>query len=292
MKTQQITAWAVSRILGLALALALAIPAQAQKAEKERVRLSATYTKVMGGPVYLDLQATARVDNSNVDVAMADLDVYYELDGEEIALGQVQTDHAGKARFEIEGLGAIKPDSTGLYTLGASFGGNDAFRAASRTVSFRDAAITAELEMRDSLAIVNATLRDVAADSLIPEALIRVQVARLFRPLRISEEFLSTDSDGAISVEVPPGIPGKDGNLTLQVVIADNDDYGTVIAPLEAPVGTPFVEDNTYYQRTLWAPNRQAPLFIIAFTGILVLGSWGVIVYLIFNLIKIAKNKP
>ena len=292
MKTQQITIWAVSRILVPVLALGLAMPARAQQAEKERVRLSATYTKVMGGPLYLDLQATARVDNANVDVAMADMEVYYELDGEEISLGQVQTDHAGKARFEIAGLGAIKPDSTGLYTLGASFGGNDAFRAASRTVSFRDAAITAELEMRDSLAYVNASLRDVAADSLIADAMIRVQVARLYRPLRISEEFLTTDSDGAISVEVPPGIPGKDGNLTLQVVIADNDDYGTVIAPLEAPVGTPFVEDNSYYQRALWGPNHRSPIFIIAFTGILVLGSWGLIVYLIFNLIKIAKNKP
>ena len=292
MKTKQLPFWAVPRILGMALALALALPGHAQETEKQRVRLSATYTKVMGGPVYLDLQATARVDNANVEVAMADLEVYYELDGEEFPLGKVQTDHAGKARFEIEGIGAIRPDSTGLYTLGASFGGNDAFRAASKSVSFRNAAIAAELEMRDSLAYVNATLRDVAGDSLIADALIRVQVARLYRPLRISEEFLTTDSDGAISVEVPPGIPGKDGNLTLQVVIADNDDYGTVIAPLEAPVGTPFVEDTTYYQRTLWAPNRQAPIFIIAFTGILVLGSWGLIVYLIFNLIKIAKNRP
>ena len=288
MKTKQI----LYRMLSLAFGLALAVPAHGQVAEKERVRLSATYTKVMGGPVYLDLQATARVDNTNVDVAGADLDIYYELEGEEIALGQVRTDMAGKARFEMEGLGVIRPDSTGLYTLGASFGGNDAYRASSRSVSFRDAAITAELEMRDSLAYVNARLTDIATDSLVPDAMIRVQVARMFRPLRISEEFLSTDSDGSISVEVPQGIPGKDGNLTLQVVIADNDDYGTVIAPLEAALGTPFVEDDTYYQRTLWAPNRQSPFFIIFFTGILVVGSWGLIVYLIFNLFKIAKNRP
>lgn len=292
MKTKQIPFMAVVRGLALGMALMLAFGARAQATEKERVRLSATYSKVMNGPVALDLQATARIDNSNVDVSGVELEVYYELDGEEIALGTVTTNETGKARYEMESLKAIRPDSTGLYTLGAAFGGNDEFRAASRTVSFRDAAIRAELQTRDSVNYVNATLRDAATDSLIADALIRVQVVRLFRPLRISEEFLSTDSEGAISVEVPNDIPGKDGNLQLQVVIADNDDYGTVIAPLDAPIGTPFVEDNTYYENTLWGPRNRTPFFIILFTGVLILGSWGVIVYLIRNLFKIAKNKP
>ncbi len=292
MKTNKIPTLAVLRCLTLGLALMLAVGVRAQATEKQRVRLSATYTKVMNGPVYLDLQATARIDNSNVDVAGVELEVYYERDGEEIALGNVNTNESGKARFEMESLKAIRPDSTGLYTLGAAFGGNDAFRAASRTVSFRDAAISAKLQERDSVSYVNATLRDAATDSLIADALIRVQVVRMFRPWRISEEFLSTDSEGAISVEVPTDIPGKDGNLELQVVIADNDDYGTVIASLDAPIGTPFVEDNTYYERTLWGPRGRTPLFIILFTGVLIVGSWGVIVYLIRNLFKIAKNKP
>lgn len=292
MKTKQISNLAVLRFLSLGLALMLATGVRAQATEKQRVRLSANYTKVMNGPVYLDLQATARIDNSNVDVAGIELEVYYERDGEEMALGTVNTNESGKAHFEMESLKAIKPDSTGLYTLGAAFGGNDAFRAASRTVSFRDAAISARLETRDSVSYVNATLSDAAADSLIADALIRVQVVRLFRPLRISEEFLSTDSDGAISVEVPTDIPGKDGLLQLQVVIADNDDYGTVIAALDAPIGTPFVEDTTYFERTLWGPRGRTPLFIVLFTGVLIVGSWGVIVYLIRNLFKIAKNKP
>ncbi len=279
-------------LIGLcaSLLLAAALPAHAQDGEKERLRLSATYIKMMDGPLYLDLAASARIDRTTVEVPGAELEVYYEVDGEEFPLGTVTTDGSGKARFTMEGLEQIRPDSTGLYTLSASFAGNDAYRRASRSLSFRNADIRAELVQQDSLAFVQATLFDAAADSAVADALIKVQVVRMFRPLRISEEFLSTDDSGSIEVEVPPGIPGPGGNLELQVAVEDNDDYGTVIASLEAPVGTAIQQDTTYFERTLWAPRDRTPLFIIFFTGLLILGSWGLIVYLVRNLIKIAKN--
>ena len=279
-------------LIGLCAALLVGsvLPARAQDGEKERLRLSATYIKMMGGPLYLDLAASARIERTTVEVPGAELEVYYEIDGEEFPLGTVTTDHSGKARFEMAGLEAIRPDSTGLFTLGASFAGNDSYRGASRSVSFRNADIRAELVQQDSLAFVQATLTDAAADSLIADALIKVQVVRMFRPLRISEEFLATDDAGSIEVEVPAGIPGPDGMLQLQVAVEDNDDYGTVIASLEAPVGTAIEQDTTFFERTLWAPRDRTPLFILFFTGLLILGSWGLIVYLVRNLIKIAKN--
>ena len=272
-------------VFGLCASLLLAaiMPVHAQDGEKERLRLSATYIKMMDGPLHLDLSASARIDRSTVEVPGAELEISYELDGEEFPLGSVTTDGSGKARYTMDGLGQIRPDSTGLYTLSASFGGNDAFRRASRSVSFRDADIRAELVQQDSLALVQATLFDAAADSAVADALIRVQVVRMFRPLRISEEFLSTDASGSIEVEVPPGIPGPEGNLELQVAVVDNDDYGTVIASLEAPVGAVIEPDTAYYERTLWAPRDRTPLFIIFFTGLLILGSWGLIVYLVLN---------
>ena len=112
----------------------------------------------------------------------------------------------------------------------------------------------------------------------------------MFTPLVVSEEFLMTDESGSINVEIPGDIPGKDGNLAMEVVIQENDDYGTVKAQLDAPVGTPIVHTSTYDQRTLWGRSSRTPLFILFFTGLLVFGSWGLIFYLLFNLYKIAKN--
>ena len=277
------------RVLWLALALMVFAPASAQE-KKERLRVRAVYTKIMNGPVHLDLSTSARIDRTNMDVPNIPLEIYYEVAGEEFPLGEVETGPDGSVRFTLDNLGVIRPDSTGLYILGASFSGNDSFRRASRNVEFRDAAIKTSLEQRDSLSYITATLSDVALDSLVEDALIRVQVKRMFKPLRISEDLLMTDADGSILVEIPRDIPGIEGVLDLEVLIEDNDTYGTVKSELQAPVGTPIVVESTWDQRALWARGSKAPLFILVFTGVLVIGSWGLIAYLIVNLFKIAKS--
>jgi hypothetical protein len=264
--------------------------ATGQAQEKQRVRLAATYTNMMQGPSFLDIQATARIDRSTISLSGIDLEIYYEIDGEEFSLGQVQTNPDGRARYSLADKVNIQPDSSGLYILGASFGGSDTLRRASRTVEFRDAEIRASLQEIDSVYHIVASLRDVASDSLVADALMGVQVQRMFRPLKISEEFLMTDDAGSISVPIPSDIPGKDGNLTLEVVVEDSDAYGTVKALLEAPVGVPIVADTNYEQRALWAPSSRTPIFILLFTGVLIIGSWGLIFYLIFILFKIAKS--
>lgn len=258
--------------------------------EKERLRLSTTYTKVMDGPLYLDFQTSARIDKTNITVPDAPLEIYYEVDGEEFPLGTVTTGPMGKAQFTLRGMEAVKADSTGLYIVGASFAGNDTFQRTSSSVEFRDAHLSASLIQKDSLNYIEATLKDKVLDSTIADALIKVQVARMFRPLVISPELLMTDESGSVLVEIPADIPGKDGNLALEVVIEGNDSYGTVKALVSAPVGTVIADTSTYNQRTLWGRSSRTPLFILFFTGLLVFGSWGLIFYLLFNLFKIAKN--
>lgn len=275
-------------VLSLTVLFFWGMPTHAQK--KERLRLTATYTKIMDGPVFLDLQAKVRINRTTVNIADVPLSVYYEVDGEELELAELRTDHEGKARYTLKGLQEIRPDSTGLYILGASFSGNDSLRRASRSVEFRDASLKASIKTIDSVAHVSAVLKDVKKDSLVADALIKVQVLRMFQPLLISGDLLMTDESGSISVPVPGDIPGRDGKLTLEVVIEDNDAYGNVKTILEAPLGIPIVEDNTYHERTLWGPSSKTPLFILLFTGVLVVGSWGLIFYLIINLYKIAKN--
>ena len=288
MKRTQNISLAGFRMLRLALALLVLVPVSAQE-KKERLRVRAVYTKIMEGPVHLDLSTSARIDRANVDVPNIPLEIYYEVDGEEFPLSEVQTGADGSVRYTLESLDEIQPDSTGRYILGASFGGNDSFSRASRSVEFRDAAISARLEQRDSLNYIVATLSDVALDSVVADALIKVQVKRMFKPLRISEDLLMTDADGDILVEIPSDIPGKEGVLDIEVLIEDNETYGTVKAELQAPVGTPIVVESTWDQRALWARGSKAPVFVLVFTGVLVLGSWGIIAYLIVNLFKIAK---
>jgi hypothetical protein len=265
--------------------------AYAQEPKKNTVRLKADYVKTMNKEVAFNLRASSKVDGSNIDVPDIELTVFNEYNDEKVKLGSTITDSNGKGTFVVNDLSLIKPDSTGLYNISVSFKGNDAFKRASKSLSYKDASIEARIITEDSIHYITATLKDAATDSVLPDQYLNVQVERLFKSLRIGEEFNTTDENGTIIVPIEEGIPGVDGILTFEVVLKDSDDYGTVKALVSAPLGVPVVDESTFDQRTMWSPKNKTPLFLLIFPNILILGIWGLIVYLIINLFKISKSK-
>jgi hypothetical protein len=283
----------ISAVFPILVALLFALPTEnlsAQTAKKNRVRLKVNYTKVMNAPGYLDIGAVARIEKQMTEIPNLDLEVYYEYEEEEVSLGTTRTNMSGKSIFVLPSLETIKSDSTETYTLGVSFGGNDYFNKASRSVSFKDADINTELITEDSTNYIKATLTDAVTKIPLAENSLTVQVKRLINPLVVGEEFNYTDENGTIFVPVEAGIPGLDGILTLEVVLPDSDDYGTVKAVVEAPYGVPIVEDTSFDERSLWGPRNRTPIFILFFTFFLIAVTWGPIAYLIRNLYKISKS--
>ncbi len=262
----------------------------AQNQEKHRVRLSADYVKVMDEGAHLNIKAISRIDRETVAVSHIDLEVYNEIEGEEIVLGNTTTDMNGECRFTIDNAVELRADSTNTYHLGISFKGNDKFRRASRSVSFKDAEIIAEHITVDSVNYISAVLKETATDSLIPDQSLSVRIQRLFRYLRIGEEFNFTDENGTILVPVPGDIPGIDGQLNIEVVLSESDAYGTLKDVVVAPVGTPIEFDTSFDNRNMWSARDKTPLFLLFFVNAMIFVIWGYFVYLIYNLFKISKN--
>ena len=90
----------------------------------------------------------------------------------------------------------------------------------------------------------------------------------------------NTDDDGEIQVPIEDGIPGIEGNLKLEVVLSESDDYGTVIAQLTAPIGTVIVDESTFDQRTMWSPRGKTPIFLLTLTYSFIFIVWGIFIYL------------
>jgi hypothetical protein len=262
----------------------------AQDGEKNRIRISANYFKIMDGEAYFDIKASARIEKKNTEVPNVKLTVFNEFNDEEIELGTVTTNMNGEGKFVLPKLNEITPDSTHTYNFVVSFDGNESFKRASRSVSIKDVDIKAELVVKDSTNYIKATLIDVSKDSLLIGESMDVQVQRLFMPHKIGEEFNFTDENGTILVPVDKDIPGIDGNLTIEVVLNDHDIYGTVKDLVVAPIGTPIVDESTFDQRKMWSPRNKTPLFLLIFPNLLIFGIWGLIIYLITNLFKIAKS--
>ncbi len=261
----------------------------AQETEKNRIRLGADYVKIMEGDIYLKIKATAKIEKRNIGVSDIPISVYYGFEDEEVILGNTTTDIKGESRFVFKNLSTIQPDSTNTYNLGVSFKGNDSYKRASKKISFKNANIKANLVTKDSINYMTATLIDAGTGSPIIGESLDVLVQRLFMPLRIGEEFNYTDENGSITVPIEEEIPGVDGNLTFEVVLNDSDKYGTVKALVNAPIGTPIVDESTFDQRTMWSPRNKTPLFLLILPNLIIFGIWVFIIYLTLNLFKIAK---
>jgi len=257
---------------------------------QDKVRLKAEYVKVMNEGVYFDIQATAKVNDENVNVSNIELVIYNLVGDEQVELGKTKTNMQGKSRFKLKDLSTIKPDSSNTYNIDISFAGNDKFSDASKSISFKNADIVAKLVTIDSVNYVTATLIDKSTDSLLVGQSLKVQIQRLFKPLPIGEEFNETDEDGTILVSIPEGIPGVDGIIAIEVVLSESDEFGTVKAIVNAPIGKPIVDESTFDERTMWSPRSKTPLFLLIFPNLLTFAIWGIIIYLITNLFKINKS--
>jgi archaellin len=262
-----------------------------QSSKKNTVRLKADYFKIMNGEIYFDIKASSRIDRQTEDVSNINISISNEIGDDEIDLGSVTTDMEGTCRFTLKSLNSIQPDSTNTYTVHFAFKGNDTFKRASKSIHFKDANIEAELVKKDSIHYIKATLKDASTNTPLSERLLNVQVQRLFRPLKIGPEFNSTDENGTIIVPIEEDIPGVNGNLTFEVVLKDSDDFGTVKALVNAPIGIPIVDESTFDERTMWSPRNKTPYLLLIFPNLVILGMWGLIIYLIINLYKISKSK-
>lgn len=262
----------------------------AQKAKKNKARINVEYVKLMNGKIFFNIKASSRVNKETIALSNIDLTVYNVLDDEDIELGTARTNAKGESSFSLNSINAIKADSTDTYHILVAFAGNDAFKKAKKSIEFKDANIEAKIITKDSVNYVTAVLTDAKTNEPIADQLLRVQVQRLFKPLRIGEEFNSTDEEGAISVAVEEGIPGLDGNLTLEVVLNESDDYGTIKSMVTGNIGVAFVDESTYDQRTMWSPRGKTPYFLLFLTYSGIFVAWGFIVYLFINLFKLSKS--
>ncbi len=257
---------------------------------KHKVRLKADYFKEMHGEYYIQIGAISRIEKEIVSVSNIELSIENEYYDEIIKLGSVKTNMKGECKFVIKDFNLLKADSSNVYNINIVFNGNDTYKKASKSVSFKDAIIEASLITKDSVNYVSATLFDKATDSLIEGESLNVQIKRLFRPLKIGEEFNYSDEEGSIMVPVENGIPGVDGILTLEVVLKDNDDYGTVKTSFDAPIGVKIRKESTFDDRTMWSPRNKTPVFLLIVPNIVTFGIWGIIVFLIFSLYKISRS--
>tara|TARA_R110001583_G_scaffold114876_3_gene265351 strand:- start:14238 stop:15110 length:873 start_codon:yes stop_codon:yes gene_type:complete len=259
----------------------------AQNNEKHKVRMQAYYFKIMDSVSYLNIKASSKINKKNTRISNIEISVFNLQEDEQVKLGSAITNNQGESRFIIKNLNFLKPDSTGIYTVLISFKGNSSFKKSSKKITFKNVDLEAILVKKNNINYINATLLNKSNETPVIDEPLTLRVQRLFKPLILGDELSMTDEKGTILTPIEEGIPGVHGNLIIEVVLNESDDYGTVIDLVKAPIGVPIVDESTFDQRTMWSPRSKTPIFLLIIPNILTFAMWGIIIYLIINLFKI-----
>jgi len=106
------------------------------------------------------------------------------------------------------------------------------------------------------------------------------------------EEIYTTDSSGFATAELKKdSLPGDEkGNIVLVAKVEDNDLFGNLLVDKTVPWGVAIKPGSNFYdQRALWATAIRTPLWLLFMAYSIVIGVWGTIFYLIFQIVKLKR---
>ena len=283
-----------SALLTISVAVCFSLNTQelnAQSNKKNKLRINADYTKIMDGESFLKIKASARVDKKNVTVPDIELVIYNNVEEAPVELGRTMTNEDGVAKFVLPEIKSLQTDSTSTYNFVIAFKGNESFNKVKKTISVKDVDIYGRVIFKDSLHYVQARISDPVTDSALVDMPLRIELQRLFRTLKIGDLSYKTNANGSILVPLEDKFPGVDGELVFEVILFENEEYGTVKDLITTDIGTPIVDESRYDDRTMWSSSDKTPIFLLVFPNIIIASIWGLIFYLTYNLFKIYKSK-
>jgi len=113
-------------------------------------------------------------------------------------------------------------------------------------------------------------------------------VKRYFGNLPFAKK--ETNESGVVSAEFPTDIPGNEkGEAEVIVRFENQDRFGKEEAALKVNCATPFIYKNPLEERSMWGVSAQAPLWILFSYLSVTFGVWLVIIYIVFQILKLKK---
>ncbi|WP_445731317.1 hypothetical protein [Mariniflexile sp.] len=258
------------------------------QAKKQQARISVSFIKE-GNSKHLKISGKYK-DGKEFKLAEGlDLEVYQVFENDSLVL--LDTAILNKKGIAEVDVNKVFQNELDQYTFEIIHENSEKFKKASSDLSIQIANLETNLETNgDDGHTIVAKLTNAKNEPIEGSAL-KVQLQRLFAPLSVGEGIYITDENGTINVPITQKMPGLDGKLNYEVILADSEDYGTIKSVIETNIGKPIVDLSTFDERTMWSPPAKAPWADLIIPNLLILGIWGTLVILVINLFKISKHK-
>jgi hypothetical protein len=273
-------------LVGLILFTACLNPLQA----KEKAKISLSYLKSSAEQRQLSVEVKSRVDNRYQPVEGLTINLFLADD----LMGNVVTDIKGKGVFRIPSSFIGKMNEIAEFTFVARLEENENYSAKEKELVIREAFLDVDFIIRDSLKLIQATLKEkdsVGGTRIPPEGVeIKFLVERPFSRLPIGGKYNMLNKEGAATIEFPDDLPGDSmGHITVVVKIDDSDIYGNIEKTGDVIWGVPTVFDDATIKRTLWAAGANAPYPLLVLVNSLIVAVWGIMLFILIRIFQIKK---
>jgi hypothetical protein len=263
------------------------------KPKKMKVRLGLEYYNNFTSGPYLQASAKTKVDRSYEPVQGEQ--IYFYLVGEsDSLLGKSITDEKGIAKLEINKDLVKMNDDIFKHTFKASIEKSERYRYSEAEIEIYEANMEVEFSGDSTYQIaVKLTAVDSAGNIMpVPDAVVKPYVQRMFSLLPVGEDEFATDESGELVLDFPNDIPGdENGMLRVIVKLPEHELYGNLVYEKDVKWGIPVTEREVITKGELWASRANAPLWLVIFVNAILVGTWGTIIYIVTQLIKISKIK-
>ncbi len=266
----------------------------AQDAEKVTLRLDLTYHRQENGQLpMLRTSTMTKVGKRFEPVHDVEINIFFNEETSKGFLGRIKTSDKGTAFLTIPNEFTYELDSSAALKFIATVTDNEKFEDVSSEIEIAKAQIELTLNEEDSIRIMKAKvlLFEEGSWKPAPETEIKFVVKRLLSDLNAGEEELyTTDELGEASSEFKLNIPGNaNGDVIIAAKIDESDVYGSISSSKAVKWGTPLMSDNSFAKRTLWSTRDKTPWWLLIFPNLIIASVWGVILYLIYQIIEIRK---
>lgn len=259
--------------------------------EKAETSIELVFTESNNHNKLLSATVKTKIDDSYQPVSGIEVHFYQTEVNPEQLLGIATSNKKGIAVLLVPEEKMDK--STPEYTFIAAVENNEQFEDNQEEISAAESDFEMTLETEDSVRMVHISLQAPdATGALAPvaEAEVHLYVQRMVGLLPISDDPETTDENGEVSAEFPGDIPGdEDGNLIIVAKVEDHERYGNLEFRRKVKWGVPLVIDPDRDRRQLWSSRANAPLYLIFIVNAMLIGIWGVIAYIVFNIFQIRK---
>lgn len=267
----------------------LPAPIWGQDSAKIEARIELNYFQVNNEIPYLTARVRTKTEKGWVPVKWVIVNLFLNQETKLGMMGNITTDSKGDGKYILPSKFKAAWDSLDKFTFMARIMSDEKVMDAKKEIIIKKSSLQIDTKEEDSVRTILISFKEKRGKEWMEVSDVELKpfMNRNFGKLPIGDGAFTTDETGSAKVEFSAQLPGdKNGSIFVGGSIEDHEDYGNITSMKSVAWGLPLARNEDFFkQRTLWSTRERTPIWLLVGPNLMILLVWGVIGYLIYQLV-------